>query len=118
MSSILKANHTVQKSSGVKDSSISGSQARQDKNMEDKLKEQRMMAYQALEEQWTCEIHTTSSQKAQCWPDPVKTGYCHPLTKANLGYWAMLHVSLSIVVLIQYLIQFPFAGVRSQTLSD
>lgn len=102
----------------MKDSSISGSQARQDKNMEDKLKEQRMMAYQALEEQWTCEIHTTSSQKAQCWPDPVKTGYCHPLTKANLGYWAMLHVSLSIVVLIQYLIQFPFAGVRSQTLSD
>jgi hypothetical protein len=33
----------------VKDSSISGSQARQDKNTEDKLKEQRTMAYQALD---------------------------------------------------------------------
>ena len=107
-SSILKANHSVQKSSSVKDSSISGSQACQDRNTEDKLKEQWMMAYQALEEQWTCEIHTMSSQKAQCWPDPVKTGYCHPLTKVNLGYWAMLYVSLSVVVLIQYLILISF----------
>jgi hypothetical protein len=24
----------------------------------------------------------------------VKDGYCRPLTKGNLGYWAMLHVSL------------------------
>jgi len=77
----------------MKDPSISGSQARQDKNMEDKLKKQRTMAYQALKEQWTCKIHSTSSQKVQCWPDPVKAGYCRPLTKANLGYRAMLHVS-------------------------
>jgi hypothetical protein len=41
-----------------------------------------------------CAFHMKTSRKAYCYPDPVKDGYCHPLTKGNLGYWAMLHVSL------------------------
>jgi hypothetical protein len=58
------------------------------------LKEQRAITYQALEEHWMCVFHTKTSQKAYCYPDPVKDGYCRPLTKGNLGYWAMLHMSL------------------------
>jgi hypothetical protein len=43
---------------------------------------------------WMCRFHMKTSQKAYCYLDPVKDGYFHPLTKGNLGYWTMLHVSL------------------------
>lgn len=58
------------------------------------MKEQRAITYQALEEHWMCGFHTKASRKTYCHPDPVKDGYCRPLTKGNLGYWAMLHISL------------------------
>jgi hypothetical protein len=56
------------------------------KTTEDTLKEQRAIAYQALEEHWMCRFNMKTSQKAHCYPDLVKDGYCCPLTKDNLGY--------------------------------
>jgi hypothetical protein len=41
-----------------------------------------------------CGFYTKTPQKAYYYPDPVKDRYFHPLTKGNLGYWAMLHISL------------------------
>jgi hypothetical protein len=58
------------------------------------LEEQRAITYQALEEHWMCGFHTKTSQKAYCYPDAMKDSYCCPVTKGNLGYWAMLHISL------------------------
>ena len=76
----------------------------QDQNNEKKIKELWAIAYQALEEQWKCDNHSTSKRPAFFWPDLVNASHCHPLTKINLGYWAMLHVSKYVIQLVVYLL--------------
>ena len=85
----LKADSTKVSVSGL----VPETAAHQDQHNEKKIKELRAIAYQALEEQWKCDIHSTSMRPAFYWPNPVNPGHCRPLTKSNLGYWAMLHVS-------------------------